>query len=120
MSHRPWRGRLRSPRPIRPGEAARRPGPSLQAGPRSFRTIALEARKRDVRTHERAGAARRFLAIREDQSRLADEDPALSADPPPLGGDRATPERPSENQIEGGRQKEPVADQRIAGVEGRI
>ena len=82
--------------------------------------IAGEARQRDVRAQEGAGAARAFLAARIDDPRLGDEHPAAARDPAPLGARLARPHRLGEMQVERGGQQEAVADQAVGGVESGI
>src|SRR5688500_3694622 len=71
-----------------------RPLTSIWAGIRdsresAIRAVAGKARERDVRAHERAGAAPDLVAFGVGQVRLGDEHPAPPADPAPLGDDLA-------------------------------
>ena len=89
-SDRPWRAPRRTRPPPRRGAAA--PSTRTELASRgSIRPapIAGEAGQRDVRAHEGAGAARRFLAVGIDQPRLGDEHPPPAADPAALGDHRS-------------------------------
>src|SRR5690348_6304768 len=82
--------------------------------------VAGQAGQRDVRAHEGAGAAADFLALGVDQMRFGDEHAPFAADPAAFGDDFAAADRLGEVQVERGGQQEPVADQRIRGVERRV
>ncbi|PAV72976.1 hypothetical protein WR25_16633 [Diploscapter pachys] len=70
--------------------------------------------------HERAGAARRLLAIGVDQPRIGDVDAALAADPAPFGDDRPRLHRPGKQQVERRRQQEPVGDEAVRRIESGV
>src|SRR4029453_2071869 len=54
------------------------------------------------------------------QSRFADEYATAPADPATLGNHGSRLQRAGKDEVEGGGQQETVANQRIAGVEGRV
>merc|ERR1711925_50658 len=64
----------------------------------------------ELRPHEGAGAAPNLFPVLINQAGFGDIDAPLAADPAPLGAETARSDRPGEQQVEGGGQKETIRD----------
>src|SRR5690606_9738747 len=93
---------------------------SRESGASTTGAISRQAGERDVRAHERAGAAADLVPLGVDQASLGDEHAPAAADPAPLGHDVTGPDRLGEVQVERRGQQEAVADHRVRGIEGRV